>query len=197
MKRRLLLAGVLALATSLLVACGGGAQQWKTTNITGVMPDLKFTLTDENGKAVHADAYRGKVKVMYFGYTHCPDICPLTLSTVGRAVSQLGDQADGVRVLFVSVDPKRDPPKVLKEYTQAFGPEFVGLTGTQDQLKALSKRYRVSYSYAEPDANGEYAVNHSSAVFVFDKNGDVRLLMNRSDGVDAMAHDLAQLINAS
>ncbi|HET7586459.1 MAG TPA: SCO family protein [Gammaproteobacteria bacterium] len=197
MKRTLLLTSLLGLVTLLLAACGGGTQQWKTTNITGVMPDLKFTLTDENGKTVHADAWRGKVKLMYFGYAHCPDICPLTLATVGRAISQLGDQSDAVRVLFVSVDPKRDPPPVLKEYTQAFGPEFVGLTGTQDQLKALSKRYRVSYSYGEPDANGEYAVNHSSAVFVFDKNGDVRLLMNREDGADAMAHDLRQLVNAS
>jgi protein SCO1/2 len=97
----------------------------------------------------------------------------------------------------VSVDPKRDTPHVLKTYTDAFGPQFVGLTGTQAQLKALTKRYRVSYSYQKPDKNGAYAVNHSAAIFVFGKQGKVRLLMNRTDGATAMAQDLAQLLGAS
>lgn len=193
MIRSLRLIAVLTLAALALAACGNGKQHWNTNNITGVMPDLQFTLTDENGNTVHANDYRGKIKLMYFGYTHCPDICPLTLATVGRALKQLGSKADNVRVLFVSVDPKRDTPKVLKTYTDAFGPQFVGLTGTQAQLKALTKRYRVSYSYQKPDKNGAYAVNHSAAIFVFGPDGKVRLLMNRTDGATAMAQDLSQL----
>jgi protein SCO1/2 len=188
----------MGLATAMLLgACGNNQQHWKTNRIAGVMPNLKFTLTNAEGDTVHADDYRGKIKLLYFGYTHCPDICPLTLSTVGRALKQLGDEANTVRVLFVSVDPERDSPKALKNYAHAFGPQFVGLTGTQKQLKALAKRYRVSYSYGTPDANGDYTVNHSAAIFVFDRNGKVQLLMNRTDGAKAMAHDLAQLIGDS
>lgn len=182
-------------AAVVLTACGG-KQQWQTTNITGVMPDLKFTLTDGNKQIEHAGAYRGKIKLLYFGYTHCPDVCPLTLATIGRALKKIGPEAKQAVVLFVSVDPKRDTPDVLKQYADAFGPQFVGLTGTQSQLKALAKRYRVSYSYDKPDAQGNYAVNHSGAVFVFDRDGKVRLLMNRTDGADEMAHDLKQLIES-
>jgi len=197
MKSVLQTAGFLAFTLLVLSACSNNAQQWKTTNITGVMPNLQFTLTSENGKTVDAGDYRGKIDMVYFGYTHCPDVCPLTLSMIGRALDKLGKQANDVRVLFVSVDPKRDTPEVLRKYTNAFGPRFIGLTGTQDQIKELSKRYRVSYSYGKPDTHGNYVVNHSSGIFVFGPKGKVRLLMNRSDGAKAMAHDLRQLVNAS
>jgi protein SCO1/2 len=189
------LAGVALLSSLLLAACGG-PQQWSTKNITGVMPDLKFTLTNEKGRTVHAGTYQGKVKLLYFGYTHCPDICPITLGTIGRALKKLGPKAKAVRVLFVSVDPKRDDPATLKKYTAAFGPKFVGLTGTQQELHKLVKRYRVSYSYQKPDKNGDYTVNHSAAIFVFDRDGKIRLLMNRTNGAKAMAHDLNQLVEA-
>ncbi len=196
MKRLIKLAGAAGLSALLLAACGG-PEHWSTKNITGVMPDLKYTLTNENGKTVHADAYKGKVRLLYFGYTHCPDICPITLGTIGRALKKLGPRADAVRVLFVSVDPKRDDPATLKKYTAAFGRQFVGLTGTQQQLHKLVKRYRVSYSYQKPDKHGNYTVNHSAAIFVFDRDGNVRLLMNRTDGAKAMAHDLGQLVGSS
>ncbi len=187
-------AALALLAASILAGCSG-SKKWDTTNITGVMPNLKFTLTDENGTTVHADNWRGKVKLLYFGYTHCPDICPLTLADIARALRSLGKQADQVRVLFVSVDPKRDTPAVLKTYAHAFGPQFVGLTGTQDQLLALTARYRVSYSYDNPDVDGNYTVNHGAAIYVFDKTGRVRLLMSRSDKSAAIAHDLKQLLD--
>ena len=183
--------------TGLLLTACGGAKQWKTSNITGMMPDLQFTLTDDNGAKVHAEAWRGKITLLYFGYTHCPDVCPLTLATIAQALKKMGPEAKQVSVLFVSVDPKRDTLPVLKTYTQAFGPQIVGLTGTQSQLLALSKRYRVSYSYDQPNADGSYTVNHSSAIFVFDGKGKVRLLMNYTDGAAAMAHDLRQLAAGS
>ncbi|MDN5864876.1 MAG: SCO family protein [Gammaproteobacteria bacterium] len=177
-----------------LAACSGSAQ-WRTTDITGVMPDLAFTLTSETGATVHADDFRGKVKVLFFGYTHCPDICPITLGHLAAALRTMGADAKQVRVLFVSVDPKRDTPALLEKYTDAFGPQFVGLTGTQEQLRELTKRYRVAYSYGPPDENGNYLVNHGSAIFVFDRQGHVRLLMNRSDPTKAIAHDLELLVN--
>lgn len=184
---------LLCILGGMLSACGG--QTWDTRNITGLMPDLQFNLRDTQGQTVHAAHYAGKIRLLYFGYTNCPDICPLTLSDIARALRTLGPAAKSVRVLFVSVDPKRDTPKVLHRYARAFGPQFVGLTGTQAELQALSKRYRVSYSYGKPDAHGDYVVNHSAAIFVFDRTGHVRLLMNHNDGSKKMAHDLRQLLN--
>lgn len=185
----------LALFVSLLLAsCGRDAVQWDTRDITGVMPDLKFTLADSHGKTVHADHYLGKINLLYFGYTHCPDVCPLTLATITQALDEMGDAADRITVLFVSVDPSRDTPSVLQDYAAAFGSSIVGLTGTQAQLQALSKRYRVSYRYGAADADGNYAVYHSAGIFVFDGKGRARLLMNRNDGAQTVSHDLKALL---
>jgi len=176
-----------------LAACGG--RTWDTRDITGLMPDLRFTLHDTQGHTVHAATYGNKIKLLYFGYTHCPDVCPLTLADIAGALRTIGARPGAVQVLFVSVDPGRDTLPLLHHYAQAFGPWFVGLTGTQAQLESLSKRYRVSYSYGKPDARGDYVVNHSAAIFVFDGKNRARLLMNHTNGKQAMAHDLRQLIN--
>jgi len=190
-----LLPGIL-LAMLTLAGCSGSNLTWKTHNIRGLMPDLAFTLTGSDGKTVTQADFKGHVTLLYFGYTHCPDVCPTTVATVVHALRQLKDKAQSVRFLFISVDPKRDTPAGLKTYLQAFdSPELVGLTGTQQQLQALAKRYRVSYSYDKPDANGNYAVNHSAAIFVFDRKGRVSLVMNYRNGADAMAHDLKQMVD--
>lgn len=186
--------GLLFALNLALAACGG--QKWETHNITGLMPDLKFTLVDTHGRTVHAGDFAGKVRLLYFGYTNCPDVCPLTLADIARTLHDLGPAAAShVRVLFVSVDPRRDTPKVLHRYAKAFGPQFIGLTGTQAELQALSKRYRVSYSYGKLDAHGDYVVNHSAAIFVFDARGRARLIMNHTYSSKAMAHDLRQVLN--
>lgn len=190
------IAGLAVLGTLTLSGCGGGQVQWSTQSIRGVMPDLAFTLTDEHGNAVQASEYRGEYTLLFFGYTHCPDICPATLSVLGAALRQLGDEAQRVTVLFVSVDPKRDGPQALRRYTSSFGPGIVGLTGTRDQLDALTKRYRVTYRYGEADDDGNYPVYHSAAIFAFDPDGRVQLLMNYTDGVPAIAHDLQQLVES-
>ncbi len=177
-----------------LAGCGAEHKKlaWDTQNVTGGLPDLQFTLTDDNGHTVHASDYAGKIRLVYFGYTHCPDVCPLTLDTLHEALQSLGKQANA-RVLFVSVDPKRDTPSILKTYASAFGPDIIGLTGTQAQLHAVTSRYHVTYSYYAPDAAGDYEVQHSSAVFVFDRGGKARLLMAYQKGPKAIAHDLRQL----
>jgi protein SCO1/2 len=190
------IAGLAVLGVLALSGCGGSQAQWSTQSIRGVMPDLAFTLTDEHGNAVQASEYRGKYTLLFFGYTHCPDICPATLSVLGAALRQLGDGAQRVTVLFVSVDPKRDGPRELREYTSSFGPGIVGLTGTPDELDALTKRYRVTYRYGVTDEDGNYPVYHSAAIFAFDPDGRVRLLMNYTDGVPAIAHDLQQLVES-
>src|SRR5699024_1094467 len=114
---------------------------------------------------------------------------------LAAALRSMGEKADQVRVLFVSVDPNRDTLSVLRQYTHAFGPQFVGLTGSQAQLHALSKRYRVAYSYGNKYPHGRYVVNHSSPIFVFARKGHVRLRMNYKGPSSAIAHDLEQLLD--
>src|SRR5699024_407254 len=165
-------------------------------DIAGVMPDMSFELTNEDGNRVDETAYADdRLTLMFFGYTHCPDICPMTLARLKAAMASLDeDVRNNMNVLFVSVDPERDTPERLKQYTQHFGPQFVGLTGTQKQLTKLTKTMRITYSYSEPDENGFYLVNHSSAVFVFDDEGKVRLLINQDETVDQISEDLQTLL---
>ncbi|MGH8369530.1 MAG: SCO family protein [Gammaproteobacteria bacterium] len=188
--------GLFLLMTLALSSCGrpDAGKPWGLLNITGHMPDLQFTLSSDDGRAVDQDAFPGKLTLLYFGYTHCPDVCPTTLADLGNAIRLLGPQASQVQVLFVSVDPVRDTAAVLKSYVNAFGPWFVGLTGSQAQLTALTKRYRVAYRLGKADSHGDYTVYHSSAVFIFDKHGQARLLAGLSDKPAVIATDLRRLL---
>jgi protein SCO1/2 len=177
----------------LLAACGGG-KGWHLTNVTGVVPDLEFRLTDDSGRKVSAADYRGQAVMLFFGYTNCPDTCPTTLAKLAAAMRQMGESGQHVRVLFVSVDPKRDTLEVLHRYVRAFGPRITGLRGGQAELKTLAKRYRITYSYGKPDAHGDYEVTHSSAVFVFDAQGKARLMVLPGDGAKVIAEDLRRLV---
>ena len=186
------IAGVLLVIT-LFSACSK-SEPWKLKDISNVMPDLQFTMTDQSGRLVHGKDFRGQVVLLYFGYTHCPDVCPTTLTTLAQAVRSLGADAKAVRVLFVTVDPKRDTQALMKQYVRAFGPEFVGLRGDQQQLEELTRRYRVKYGLGKPDAEGNYEVSHSSAVYVFDREGHVRLLSMEADSATSISHDLQRLV---
>ncbi len=160
------------------------------------MPPLRFTLTDQNGRLVSEQDYRGRVVLLYFGYTQCPDVCPTTLAMLREALGRLGAGAAKVRVLFVSVDPQRDTTAVLKGYMRYFGSEFVGLRGDDAALNALTRRYRVAYHREKPDPHGYYAVDHSSAIFVFDQKGQARLLAEESAGPTTIASDLQRLLSS-
>jgi len=180
----------------LAAACGKDKSPWHATDITGAMPALDFTLTRANdGKTAGAGDYRGKVTLLYFGYTHCPDICPTTLANLSDVLSKLGKRAGEVRVLFVTVDPNRDTPQIMKGYVQSFAPQIDGMRGTPDQLTALARRYRVAYSVT-PDTPGHpYEVMHSNAVFVFDKNGRARLVATATDDTAGMTADIERLLD--
>lgn len=187
--------GIFTLLMILLIAGCHSGPPWATKNITGLMPSLSFTLTEANrDKTVQAQDYRGDVLMVYFGYTHCPDACPLTLSRMKSVLAHLGGQAQQVRVLFVSVDPKRDKLPELKRYAEFFGPQVVGLRGSQAALRALTKMYRVTYGYDKPDAHGNYNVSHSSAVYVFDRQGQARLIVRPQDSIAAITSDLKRLL---
>lgn len=184
---------VIVLLAVFLVACGDG-RQWHGKNLSGLMPELAFELTDENGKPVTAKDYRGHPLLMFFGYSFCPDYCPTTLSQLTRALNTLPEpvQAD-VRILFVSVDPQRDTPAVLKRYSDYFGPQVIGLTGQKDALENLAKRYRTTFGYGDPDSNGNYVVSHGLAVYGFDRSGAVRVMLLDTESQSELAEDIEQL----
>ncbi|OYY91690.1 MAG: hypothetical protein B7Y45_01560 [Sphingomonas sp. 28-66-16] len=170
--------GFVALLAMLLAACQANGRS-HATDVSGAVPSLGLSMTRANdGKVVDAADYRGKVTMLYFGYTFCPDVCPMTLSNVARVLRNLGPAADDVRVLFVTVDPNRDTPAVLKRYVAAFGPHIDGLRGDPDQLAALARRYRVAYSVDPHGADGSYVVTHGSAIYLFDRTGRARLLID-------------------
>ncbi len=176
----------------LIAACG--EEEWRTKDISGLMPGLEFELTGSDGDTLTEAAFEDDVTLVFFGYTYCPDVCPMTLARLTAALDRLpADAADDVRVLFVSVDPERDDPKRLAEYTGAFGEGITGATGSEEQLRTMARRYRTTFGYSEPDEHGDYLVSHSSAVFVFDAEGEVRLMFRPDDEIDVMAADLEQL----
>lgn len=191
--------GVLAFSvlTVALSGCARRTLQPDVTDVTGLVAPLQFTMTDQAGRPVSAAAFSGDVVLLYFGYTHCPDACPATLTTLAGALNLLGTDASRVRVLFVTVDPRRDTTSVLKNYVNDFGPRFVGLRGTNPQLTAMIKRYRVSYHDEPPDTHGNYEVDHSSATFVFDGHGQARLLIQSGASAEAIAADLRGLLRPS
>ncbi|MGH8686249.1 MAG: SCO family protein [Burkholderiales bacterium] len=188
MRRGLILAAALALA-----ACGPGDAGWHAKQVTGLLPDLEFRMTAANGGAVSAADYRGKVVLLFFGYTNCPDVCPTTLARLAAARAAMRERRDAVQVLFVTVDPARDSLARLAEYVPAFGPGMAGLRGDEDAIEALTRRYRVSYTRDKPDAHGDYAVSHSGGVFVFDGKGRARLLVRPDDAAPGIAADLERL----
>ena len=190
---RLRLAALLAL---LLAGCHGAAPlPFRLTNLTGHMPQLEFSLTSDEDKPVSAENYRGKVVLLFFGYTHCPDVCPLTMAQLHVVMQKLGAQADGARILFVSVDPARDTPAVLHGYVNAFDKHAVGLTGSPRAVEALVKRYRSAFTREPSGKDGSYEVSHSSAIYVFDREGNPRVLYTPADKQEDLVHDLHLLLD--
>jgi protein SCO1/2 len=174
-----------------LAGCGPD-KPWHATDIAGAMPRLDFVMNRANdGAAVTGTDYRGRVTILYFGYTNCPDICPLTLANLSDMLRQLGRDADRVRVLFVTVDPNRDTLPILKKYVAAFAPQIDGLRGSDNALADLARRYRVAYSVkTEP----KYEVMHSSAVFFFDAAGRARLVTLSTDDTAGLTEDVKRLL---
>lgn len=182
--------------TLLVLAACASRPQWQLDDVQGHLPDLKFQMTSDLGQPVTAATYRGKVVLLYFGYTHCPDVCPLTLVHLHTVLQKMGKAADDVRILFMTVDPARDTVPVLHQYVTAFDPRIVGLTGSQDAIAQLAKRYRAFYKPepAKASSSDNYEVTHSSAIYVFDREGRARLLATPGSSNDEILHDLQILV---
>lgn len=184
---------------ALAAGCSQSGPPWQLTNVSGHLPDLQFTLTADDGKPVDASHFKGQTTLVYFGYTHCPDVCPETMARLMQVLAKLGEkESEHVRILFISVDPARDTPQALHDYVGAFDARHArGLTGTDRQIESLARRYRVAYQMEKRDPKGNYEVTHSSAVYIFDAQGRARLLATDNDSPDAIAHDLRRVIAAA
>ena len=167
----------------------------QTISIDKVELGGPFTLTDQDGQKRRDSEFRGKYMLVFFGYTFCPDVCPTTLAVMAAALDKMGAGADRIVPIFISVDPERDKPDVLKAYLSAFGPRFVGLTGTEDEIAATAKAYRV-YVQAHKDDGANYTVDHSGVVYLMDKSGGFLANYSLDASPDKLAADLTkQTIN--
>ena len=167
---------LIASAALILAAAGFGligqfvsAPTHRATFLTGI--GGPFTLVDQNGRVVTDASFRGKWLLIYFGYTHCPDACPTALNTIAEALDRSGAIGSKIQPLFITVDPERDTPAAMKDYTAAFGASILGLTGTAQQIAAVAREYRISYEKHVTTSGDDYGVDHSSIIFLVDPTG--------------------------
>jgi cytochrome oxidase Cu insertion factor (SCO1/SenC/PrrC family) len=150
-----------------------------------------FQLTDQNGKRVSDKDFRGRYMLIYFGYSFCPDVCPTTLAVMAQALEKLGDRAARVTPILITIDPERDTPKVLEDYVKAFGPSFVGLTGSVTEIKDVEKKYRV-YATKRPLEGGNYGMDHSSVIYLMGPDGKIVSFYDEAISPDDLAKELKQ-----
>ncbi|MDR3427382.1 SCO family protein [Silvimonas sp.] len=178
------------IALSLLTGCSKVA--FEGTDITGVDFGGDFTLVDHHGKARRLADFNGKVVALFFGYTHCPDVCPTTMAEYAAVMKTLGSKASQVQVLFVSLDPERDTPALLAQYVPAFNPGFIGMTGTPQQVADVAARYKVVYQ--KQGSGADYTLDHSAGSYLLDRKGRLRVLENYGAAPSVLAKDLNTLI---
>jgi protein SCO1/2 len=189
--------GLAAVAGTGLAACSDRKPSFNAVDITGADYAKGFTLADADGKQRTLADFKGKVVVMFFGYAQCPDVCPTTMTEMAQVKQQLGSDGEKLQVLFVTVDPERDTPTVMKAYMGAFDPSFVALIPTPEQLPALTKDYKVYYKKVEGKTPTSYSMDHSAASFVYDTEGRLRLYARYGAGVPAMVSDLKALLKSA
>ena len=181
-----------------LAACRD--EEWHGVDVAGTLPDMAFRMTRaSDGREVTEDAYRGRVTALFFGYTFCPDICPMTLANLSQVAGRLGERAGDFSILFVTVDPARDTIEVLRRYVGSFTDRADGLRGGANALEKLARRYRVTYRVPSDTSEG-YEVSHGPSVYIFDRSGAARVMLPRFDtseaDIDAAADDIGRLIAA-
>ena len=184
------------LASLAAVACGPEAPKFMASDVTGTSFGHDFSLVDHNGTPRTLADYRGKAVVMFFGYTQCPDFCPTTLAELAEAMKRLGPDAERVQVLFVTVDPERDTPALLKNYVPAFDPRFMGLYGDADATARTAKEFKVIYQKRPGQTPGTYTMDHSAGTFIFDPNGKLRVYVGYGQGAEVYAHDIKALLKS-
>jgi protein SCO1/2 len=180
----------------LLGACSSGGGE--TPPLQGAKLGGPFTLTNQDGRQVSNDQFDGQYRLVYFGFTYCPDVCPVDLQTIGQAMQRLEksdpDIAGRVQPIFISVDPERDTPAVLKQYVAAFHPRLIGLTGTPEQVADVAKKHGIFFQKEEREGSREYMVNHSRMVLLFGPKGEPIVIVPHEQGADAMIAELKRWV---
>jgi protein SCO1/2 len=198
------LIGVSALALSMalgLAGCGkidkltAHAPTFQNTDVTGLQYAQDFALVDHTGKPRTLADFKGKVVVLFFGYTQCPDVCPTTMAELAGVMKELGPLADQVQVLFVTLDPERDTRALLAQYVPAFDARFLGLYGDAAATAKVAKEFKVFFAKVPGKEPGSYSIDHTAGSYVFDKNGKVRLFLHHGQGAAPIVHDLKALLN--
>ena len=183
-------------ATLGLAACSEPRPSFNAVDITGADYAKDFSLKDVDGKVRTLADFKGKVVVLFFGYAQCPDVCPTTMTEMAQVKQQLGSDGDKLQVLFVTVDPARDTPEVLKAYMGAFDPGFVALIPTPEQLATIAKDFKVYFKKVEGKTPTSYSMDHSAASFVYDPQGRLRLYARYGAGVAPMVSDVKALLKS-
>lgn len=181
-------------AAGLLAACGESKPQFSSIDLTGADYAKDFQLPDQDGKVRSLKDFQGKLVVLFFGYTQCPDVCPTTMTELAQVKKELGADGDKLQVLFVTVDPERDTQAVLKGYMANFDPGFIALRGSPEQLAAMAKDFKVFYKKTEGKTPTSYGMDHSAASYVYDTKGQLRLYTRYGSGTQALVSDLKLLL---
>lgn len=186
----------LTAASSLsLMACDGpvgAGSSFKGIDVTGADYARGFTLTDFHGQARSLADFRGKVVMLYFGFVQCPDVCPTALTRAAAVMQQLGPLATDVQVIFITVDPERDTPDLLRDYMASFDPSFLALTGGADQIKAAADEFRVYYK--KVPTGSSYTMDHTALSYLFDRQGRIRVVLRHEQTADDYTADIRQLL---
>jgi len=194
-ERGLIVRSVVLLAL-LLAACSGGGRE--APPLEGARLGGAFTLTDQDGRQVTNKQFEGRYRLVYFGFTYCPDVCPVDLQIIGQAMRQLEKSdpkmAERVQPIFISVDPERDKPEVLKQYVSAFHPKLIGLTGTPEQVADAAKKHGIFFQKEERLGSNDYLVNHSRMVLLFGPKGEPIAIVPHDQGPDSMVAELKRWV---
>jgi len=200
-KRKLLQCMALGAVSMALLAtvsgCSDAKPSFTAIDVTGADYAKDFELTDHNGQVRHLTDFAGKIVVVFFGYTQCPDFCPTTMTELLEVKKALGKDGERLQVLFVTVDPARDTPEVLKAYVGNFDPKFLGVYTTPDKLAALAKDFKAYYKKVDGKTPTSYTMDHSAGSYVYDTQGRLRLFTRYGSGVPALTQDIAQLLKQS
>jgi protein SCO1/2 len=199
-RRTAFLAAVLG--ASLLAGCGkvdapppaAPAVSFKGADITGATYARSLALTDANGQPRTLGDFKGKVTVVFFGYTQCPDVCPTTMAELSQAKKALGTDGDKLQGVFVTIDPERDTPDILKSYMASFDPSFVALRGTVEQTQAAAKEFKVYFEKVPGKTEGSYTMDHTAGAFILDAKGNARVFERYGAGAEGLVSDVKALI---
>lgn len=169
-------------------------QSFVGTDISSAHMDTSFKLRDFNGRLRTLEDFRGKVVVLFFGFTHCPDICPTTMTDLKKTMNLLKEKASDIQVIFITLDPARDTEDVLKKFIPTFNSSFLGLTGSESEIDKVTTQFKIFYKKVNDGSKAGYTIDHSAGLYVIDKNGSIKLHINNGEKPEDIASDLEKLI---